>query len=68
MDLGKLSKLSEHRTCVVCGAEFQTNKEQTALQQYADHSAIHNATPAQWATAYDRIQASKAKKQSSESM
>ena len=65
MDLGKLAELSHHRVCQVCGAEFETNKEQTALQQFSDHSAIHNPSPAQWSEAYDKIQAGKerAKKQ-----
>ena len=66
MDLGKLAELSHHRKCLECGAEFDTNKEQTALQQYADHLIIHQPTPEQWSNAYDKIQEGKerAKKQS----
>ena len=59
MDLGILLERSHHRVCQVCGAEFDTNKEATALAQYADHSIIHQPTPEQWAKAYEKIQESK---------
>ncbi len=59
MDLGKLAKLSHHRKCLVCGAEFETNEKETALAQFADHSAEHNPTPAQWAKAHEMIQEAK---------
>lgn len=59
MDLGKLSELSEHRTCLACGAEFFTDKEGTALAKFSDHSTIHNPTGEQWSNAYDLIQEGK---------
>lgn len=59
MDLGKLSRLSEHRKCVTCGAEFHTRKvdgiEETALQQFSDHLTEHQPTAEQWKAAYDKI-------------
>jgi len=66
MDLGKLSELSQRRVCGECGAEFETNSELSAMQQFADHVAVHNPSPAQWAEAHKRIQAAKAKKGSTE--
>lgn len=59
MDLGKLDELSFRRKCLLCGAEFETTKEHTALEQFADHATIHNPTPTQWANAYEKIQAGK---------
>jgi len=59
MDLGKLAELSHHRKCLECGAEFESTAEESALQQFADHSTVHNPTPEQWANAYEIIQASK---------
>lgn len=59
MDLGKLSELSHHRKCLECGAEFETNEKETALQQFADHSRIHQPTQSQWTEAYNKIQAGK---------
>lgn len=53
MDLGKLSKLSAHRVCVDCGAEFFSDKELTAMQKHVDHMQIHQPTPEQWTQAYD---------------
>ena len=55
----------EIRTCGICGAKFATipamkdHLEVTVLQQFSDHTAIHNPTPAQWTTAYERIQEGK---------
>jgi hypothetical protein len=67
MDLGKLIELSEHRVCQECGAEFRTAKvpnepDLTALQQFSDHLTVHQPTVAQWANAYNKIQASKERK------
>ena len=62
MDLGKLTKLSHHRKCMECGAEFETNENETALAQYADHSTIHQPTAGQWTEAYNRIRESQQKK------
>lgn len=64
MDLGKLAELSKRRECQECGEVFLTdpdsNKEGlTAMQKFADHSATHGYTPAQWAEAHKRIQAAK---------
>jgi DNA/RNA-binding domain of Phe-tRNA-synthetase-like protein len=64
MDLGKLSELSIRRVCQECGAVFETTKEQTALEQFADHLTEHQPTVAQWTDAYNKIQASKEKKAS----
>jgi len=56
----------ESRVCGDCGALFQDipgNKETpmvTALQQFADHTAVHNPSPAQWAEAHKRIEFGKA--------
>lgn len=53
------------RVCGTCGAEFQDIKNgkgeviETGLQQFSDHQASHNASPAQWTEAYNRIQAGK---------
>ena len=54
----------ENRVCGVCGAEFRAvpmgkETQLTALEQHSDHMAEHNPTPAQWATAHQRIQMSK---------
>ncbi len=59
MDLGKLSRMSEHRVCKECGEEFKTvstkTETVTAMQQWADLISVHQPTPAQWAEAYKRI-------------
>jgi hypothetical protein len=62
MDLGKLSELSEHRVCKECGAEFHSDKEQSALQKFSDHVRIHQPTPEQWTEAYNKIQEAKEKR------
>lgn len=62
MDLGKLSELSEHRKCLVCGEKFDTDKDGTALMKFSDHSTVHNPTGAQWTAAHNKIQAAKEKK------
>lgn len=55
----------EKRVCGVCRAEFRDrvdgkgNVEVTALQQFSDHTAMHNPSPAEWAEAYKRIQVGK---------
>ncbi len=67
MDLGKLSELSMKRKCLECGAMFESNEKETALQQFSDHLVTHQPTGAQWTEAYNKIQASKAKSRSSES-
>jgi len=62
MDLGKLAELSEHRKCLVCREEFDTDKESTALAKFSDHSTLHNPTGTQWTEAHNKIQAAKEKK------
>lgn len=53
------------RVCRKCGAVFQEvagTKERpavTALEQFADHSTIHQPSPAQWVEAHNRIQEAK---------
>lgn len=53
------------RVCGTCGAEFEDvvdgkgNVVTPALEQFSDHQSSHNPSPAQWATAYERIQAGK---------
>jgi hypothetical protein len=51
------------RVCGVCGAEFQDQKlegrEVSALEQFSDHSTVHNPSPAQWKMAHEKIQAGK---------
>lgn len=64
MDLGKLSKLSQHRKCVECGAEFETDGEGTAMQKHADHLTIHQPTGEQWTHAYNMIQEARRKEKS----
>ena len=65
MDLGKLRELSVRRRCLVCGAQFETvaatkdTPEVTALQQFSEHSTIHQADGAAWTKVYDSIRASK---------
>jgi hypothetical protein len=62
MDLGeKLREISQRRTCKVCGAVFETNENETALVQFAEHSTIHNPRPEQWAKAYDLMQEAREK-------
>lgn len=36
------------------------------LKAYADHSTVHNPSPAQWANAYELMQAAKEAKKKSE--
>jgi hypothetical protein len=66
MDLGKLSKLSEHRKCLECGMEFDSNKEATALQQFCDHKVRHQPDGDQWKKAYEKIQERRPKKTGAE--
>lgn len=61
MDLGKLNQLSHHRECKICGAEFETNNEQSALEQFSDHTTLHNPTGGQWVGAHQLIQAGRGK-------
>ena len=55
----------ESRVCGQCGAEFEDVPEVrgqvavSALQQFTDHQASHNPSPAQWAEAHKRIEAGK---------
>ena len=55
----------EKRVCGVCGAEFRDKKDragnvvESTLNQFADHQASHNPSPAQWAEAHKRIEAGK---------
>lgn len=65
MDLGKLAELSKRRECVKCGEVFLPDKGEgglTTMQKHADHSRVHNHTPAEWTEAYNRIQAAKERK------
>ena len=61
MDLGKLEELSERRVCTECGVVFLAGEGLTAMQKFADHSARHGFTPAQWKIAHELIQAGKEK-------
>jgi hypothetical protein len=53
------------RKCVVCSGEFLDDRDgkgnlvRSALDKYAEHSAIHNPSPGQWGEAHRRIQAGK---------
>jgi hypothetical protein len=60
MDLGKLAEMGERRECRECGGEFWTDKDGYALEKFADHTAVHNPTPAQWNHAYHLIQEARA--------
>jgi len=66
MDLGKLREIADKRVCSQCGEVFRTKEvdgqQVGALAQYADHSVIHQPSPAQWTEAYAKIQAGKEKK------
>jgi hypothetical protein len=67
MDLGKLSEMSERRVCKECGAEFRTVRQKdvpdlTAMQQWSDHLAGHQPSPAQWTDAYTLIREGREKK------
>jgi hypothetical protein len=48
--------------CASCGAKFEEipeTKERariTALEQFSDHVAVHNPSPAQWTEAYRKIE------------
>lgn len=55
MDLGKLSELADHRTCIECGAEFRGTKESSALEQFSDHLTLHQPTQEQWTKAYNMM-------------
>jgi hypothetical protein len=63
------------RVCKECGVELHEipkTKDSPAvseLEQFSDHTAIHNPSPAQWAEAHKRIEAGKerAKKSATES-
>lgn len=59
MDLGNLRHLSENRQCKVCGEKFKSEKDSPALQQFADHTRIHQPSGDQWSQAYAMIQAGK---------
>jgi len=50
--------------CITCNAVIKTVGDQTELDARADHYAIHNPTPAQWASAYKLMQAAKEKNKS----
>jgi hypothetical protein len=65
MDLGELTEKAQYRKCHLCGAEFRTNEQASALEQYSDHTTLHNPTGAEWAEAYRRIQAAREKPKSS---
>jgi hypothetical protein len=55
----------EKRECGVCGAVFQeipATKESravSALEQFLDHQAEHNPSPAQWSEAHSQIEQGK---------
>lgn len=54
------------RVCQECGEVFETKQRQgqeelSAMQQFSDHSTVHNYSPAQWAEAHRRIVAAKGK-------
>lgn len=50
------------RVCGVCGAEFQgkgetkQGREMSALEEFSNHTASHNPSPAQWTEAHRKIQ------------
>lgn len=66
MKPGKYPVPGEKRVCGECGAEFReipATKEKaaiSALEQFSDHTAEHNPSPAEWAEAHKRIEAGKA--------
>lgn len=53
------------RVCGVCGAEFMDKPATkdlvalSALEQFSDHTTMHNPSPAQWGEAHRRILAGK---------
>jgi len=47
------------RTCGYCGATFRDLPGKPSLEQFSDHQATHNPSPAQWTEAHERIQKSK---------
>lgn len=53
------------RVCGICGATFEGEAgtkeklEVTSLQQFVEHQADHNPSPAQWTEAHNKIQAGK---------
>lgn len=53
--LGGLLEIAQHRICTECGEEFESNSSASALEQFADHVAIHQPTVAQWSNAYGII-------------
>jgi len=44
------------RTCGYCGAKFEDLPGKPALEQFSDHQAKHNPSPAEWTEAHKRIQ------------
>ena len=40
------------RRCNTCGAEFQDLPGKPALEQFSDHQAKHNPSPAEWTEAH----------------
>ncbi len=56
MELEKPREFPKRRICPQCpDLQFET------LAEHADHLATHNPSPAQWAEAYQKIQAGKEK-------
>lgn len=51
-------------TCPICGVAIKVRKDQHELDARADHSTLHNPSPAQWKVAHDLMQAAKPKKES----
>ncbi len=60
-------EIPKYRTCPDCGMPFEEIpgtkdvERKTVLQQYADHSVIHQSTGEQWHRAYNMIQQGKAR-------
>jgi hypothetical protein len=59
---------TDRRVCGLCGARFKDVVDGkgvvqvSMLEQFSDHQAEHNPTPAQWAEAHHRIQMAKESK------
>lgn len=49
-------KIPTTRTCIVCQAVIRASGDRTLLENFADHESTHNASPAQWKSAYGIIQ------------
>jgi len=47
---------AESRVCGYCGAKFDDLPGKPALEQFSNHQASHNPSPAQWTEAHNRIQ------------